>query len=155
MLLIYIFLRKSGIAYRFLLKKNIYDEIGINVINCKVVNSYDSHGGMQYDGDLFVQVECKKIKEEALRKIKGWRALPLTNNLAFRIYGDIEQKNDLFQPTTEMYSIPIIENGYYLFIDRDGKSNKLEDIVNGKPYNYTLAIYDNSEKILYYFEHNV
>ena len=55
----------------------------------------------------------------------------------------------------ERYQIPNITKGYYYFLDRHSEStNKksAENINNRASYNFTLGIYDNVNKILYFYE---
>lgn len=141
--------------YRFLLKKDIYNGVGINVLNCKIIQHDDTHGGLQNDGDLFILVECNNINKKELARIEEWRKLPLTQNLVFEIYGDMDETTGYYPSTAEKYKIPLLKNGYYAFINKNSKNNKLGNIENGIPNNYILAIYDSDKKMLYYFEHDV
>ena len=55
----------------------------------------------------------------------------------------------------EKYNIPEIKDGYYYFLDRHQESTDEKDsskINERASYNFTLALYDNETKKIYYYE---
>ena len=51
--------------------------------------------------------------------------------------------------------IPDIQNGYYYFYDRHSESTEPyndEDVLSRASFNFTLALYDSDNNVLYYVE---
>ena len=51
--------------------------------------------------------------------------------------------------------IPMVKNGYWIFIDRYDDQhtfNNVENLFNRGSFNFTIAIYDTDNSVLYYFE---
>lgn len=105
----------------------------------------DTHGGFHGDGESLVKVyfsdnQAKKFVSE-IENNDYWSKLPMN---------EVLQTNNI----TDEISVPIIENGYWFFLDRH---NKTIDKYNYKePFdraslNYSIAIFDIDANVLYIY----
>ncbi len=108
-----------------------------------VVEEIDTHGGFHGDGSYFLILDCSDNKDKALEKVKNWNKLPLSENLNNVMYG-----NSL----TEEAHLPIIENGYYMFKDRQTDGTDDSAIFDKASYNFSIAFYDSDTDKMYYFD---
>ena len=128
--------------------KYISKRLNINLDSCKIIESEDSHGGFLGDGQYFAKVSCTNVD------INNWKKLPLSEELQKAVdmkWCDDNGCNDIY----EKYNIPKIKNGYYYFYDRNSKSINPKDdtdLNNRTSYNFTVAIYDSDNKIIYFYE---
>lgn len=128
--------------------KYISGRLNINLDSCKIIESEDSHGGFLGDGQYFAKISCTKID------INDWKELPLSTELQKTVgmhWCDGNGCNDIY----EKYNIPKIKNGYYYFYDRHSESTNPKDdtdLNNRNSYNFTVAIYDSDNKIIYFYE---
>ena len=124
--------------------------LSVDASGGKEIASYDSHGGFHGDGLTFVSWKFTddKVRNQILESRK-WNVLPLTDNLNRLITEAYicDENGDRF--------FPDIQNGYYLFIDRHSESRNSSDdsdVFHRYSFNFTLAIYDTDNDILYYAE---
>ena len=154
----YIVIIISIILLFFLIKGMIYGnrlkDIGINLeINtdsCKIEESKDTHGGILGDGDYFAKISCSKIPE-----LQGyWKKLPLPSEID-KVLSTKFCNDDSCKDVYERYLIPKLESGYYYFFDRHDLATDIYDpseLNNRSSWNFTVAIYDFKENIIYYYE---
>lgn len=89
---------------------------------------------------------------------EGWNKLPLTDNLNVVVYGKESPSESLGPYVTDddgKTIFPVVENGYYFFMDRHSESKGINDdtnILNRYPFNFTIAIYDTDNQTIYYCE---
>ena len=111
----------------------------------------DSHGGFHGDGECLVKVIFSKEQalnfKEKIEKNRHWKQLPMPENLQNKVSLDAE----------ECMNIPVIKNGYFFFLDRhsqaDDKYNPYDiDSESRASWNFTVAVFDTDENILYYYE---
>lgn len=125
-------------------------DIGIYVpVSCEMYYK-DTHAGFHMDGEVYARVYfsngqakrfIKKIKEN-----EHWNNLPM--DAEFQEEVTIDKYGDNME-------LPIIENGYWFFLDRHSEAiNKYDEkaIYDRYSYNYTVAIFDTDTNILYYYE---
>lgn len=132
--------------------RNIINKIELDNYSCKIVTQKDNHGGFFGDGDFFAKIKCTNIKYENLSN--NWKELPLSNSLIEATNIDMCDSKGCFN-IYEKYNIPNITNGYYYFLDRNSESkNKYDDtyLNNRHSHNYTLAILDKVNNMIYYYE---
>ena len=133
-------------------QSEIFKSIELDNSKCKIEDSIDSHGGFHGDGDYFACIECSDIDYNELSK--NWKKLPLSESLVK--VTEMEQCDDkgCFN-IYDKFSIPVVENGYYYFIDRQADSrNKYDDtdLNNRSSWNFSLAIFDIDTDTVYYYE---
>ena len=124
--------------------------LNIDVSHGKELVSYDSHGGFHGDGLTFRSLSFTddQVINEIVRS-KKWKPLPLTDpikRLTSEDYIYDESGNRFF---------PEIQHGYYMFIDRHRESSDPSDdskVLNRSSFNFTIAVYDTDQDILYYAE---
>lgn len=133
-------------------KKEISKTIELNLNKCNIEKSIDNHGGFLGDGDSFVKIKCEEVDKNELEK--NWKKLPLSNNIKEVL--EMEQCDDNeCKNVFKRYEIPEIENGYYYFLDRhtDSKDKKDDTNLNNRSsYNFSIALYNSNEKIIYFYE---
>lgn len=119
-------------------QERITETLLINVLDSEVLYEMDTHGG--FHGDGTAEVTLRLPKDTGLpEEIEGsphWRELPLHRNVRFESY-------------------ELVENGYYFFMDRFRKNGDIFDPSESNQWNmpnYTLAIWDQDENILYFLE---
>lgn len=111
----------------------------------------DNHGGFHGDGECLVKVyfskeQAQKFKEKIERN-SHWKQLPMSDRFRNQLILGIEKEME----------IPVIKNGYYYFLDRhsqaDDKYNpyEMDEEFRGS-WNYTVAVFDTDENILYFYE---
>ena len=128
--------------------KYISKRLNINLDSCKIIESKDTHGGFLGDGKYFAKVSCTNVD------INNWKKLPLSEELQKIVdmkWCDGKGCHDIY----EKYNIPKIMNGYYYFYDRNSESTNPKDdtdLNNRNSYNFTVAIYDSDNKIIYFYE---
>ena len=108
----------------------------------------DTHGGFHGDGEALIKVYFSyKQAEKFIRKIDKnihWNKLPMKDILQTCINNN----------TTDEISVPIIENGYWFFLDRHSKAtNKYNyyDMFDRASSNYSIAIFDIDSNVLYIY----
>ena len=112
------------------------------------IEEKDTHGGFHGDGEALVKVYFSdKQAEKFIRKIDKnihWNKLPMKDILQTCINNN----------TTDEISVPIIENGYWFFLDRHIKAtNKYNyyDMFDRASSNYSIAIFDIDSNVLYIY----
>ncbi len=130
---------------------HISSKIEIAIPLSAKLESNDSHGGFHGDGESLAKIyftyeQAKKIELE-INYNKHWRKLPMPERLqeCVSVY------------TEEGMNMPIIENGYWFFLDRHSDADNRYD--ENEMYeekrasrNYSVAVFDSNENILYYYE---
>jgi len=142
------------------IKDKITDELGLDLSNAALSTTIDNHGGFHGDGTSLVQFMFNDDScEEQIKNNVLWKPLPLTENLTALVYG-IRSETTAVGPYITFddagtSAFPVIENGYYFFLDRHSDSSDAHDDTNvlARPsFNLTIAMYDADTDILYYCE---
>ena len=108
----------------------------------------ETHGGFLGDGLTYIRVDCSGTNFEALVAEKGgWRETPLTENIHTTLYGDEEWQGIKYSYD---FLLPEVESGYYYFLDRQSDSFDDVDLMNRASFNFTFALYDADEDVLYF-----
>lgn len=112
------------------------------------IEEKDTHGGFHGDGEALIKVYFSyKQAEKFIRKIDKnihWNKLPMKDILQTCINNN----------TKDEISVPIIENGYWFFLDRHSKAtNKYNyyDMFDRASSNYSIAIFDIDSNVLYIY----
>jgi len=107
-----------------------------------VVEEVDTHGGFHGDGTYCLILDCSENREKALEIVQDWNSLPLTDTL----------ESLLYKSTSDEITVPKIENGYYIFIDRSSESvDRTDDseVLRRYSVNVSFAVYDLDTDRLY------
>lgn len=136
----------------------IKTKINLDISSCKIENKIDEHA-FNGDGDYFIKANCSESPDDILDQISDWKTLPLSENLQIMMYGGKKGTTTYWHNLAEKIGIPLIENGYYYFVDRFAKNyNDIDDIYSDEAllgrssFNFTVAIYDTDNDLLYYYE---
>ena len=128
-------------------KTYISKKISLNLDDCKIENSKDTHEGFLGDGTYFAKITCENLDQ----KIYNWEKMPLKDDIKEALDLVICGENDC-KNVFERYNIPEINEGFYYFLDRNPKANEENDpgLNNRASYNYSVAIFDNNKTIYFY-----
>lgn len=131
--------------------QTISDTIGIDVTDAVVLTAGETHGGFHGDGETIAKLI---LSEEAAANIETfsvgmpcWRSLPMTE--------DARKLCDLFTDEGGAAFVPDVQEGLFYFFDRHSQSlapYDMSDVHGRASYNFTLAIYDAENAILYFME---
>lgn len=149
----------------------ISESVGVDCSKGEVVISEDTHGGMQGDGQTYIELSFPNGEpEEEMKQNAYWKELPLSKNVSAIVYGYDEitefgaySQNAMFLDYSDSLSypkprIPEIENGYYYFEDRlltdENRWDDSEVLEREAHYNFIFAIYDKDTQRLYFGERN-
>lgn len=146
-----LFTARIGLSIKYGRHITVSRTIGIMIPFSTEVECKDSHGGFHGDGECIIKVYFSDEQgtefKEIINKDSRWHQLPMPDKLQEIAGARIDK---------DMY-IPIIQNGYYFFLDRhseaDDKYNPYEMYEEFRASsNYTVAVFDTDENILYYYE---
>lgn len=111
----------------------------------------DTHGGFHGEGEYAATIRFDTVHgaqlTEQLQNTDGWKVLPLEEELELLMYGG----SSYGYYFADIAGIPKVENGCYYFIDRQHDTERT-GLLYRRSYNFSLAIYDLDENILYYCE---
>lgn len=138
--------------------KYLNNKIGIDIKDCKAKENIEKY--YFQDSNVYITLDCSNNSNYIVKQMSNWNRLPLSNILTTALYGGYEDENTYragILEDNEDYSIPVISNGYYYFVDKQNKeSEKHSDkyLLNDERYsfNYYIAIYDIDTNKLYYIE---
>ena len=122
---------------------NTTEHFGFMKKDFSVVRETDTHGGFQGDGTYHLILDCSGNKEKASENIKNWNRLPLSENLDKIMYE---------HSLTEQVHLPMIENGYYMFENRQTDSTDDSELRDSYSYNFSIAVYDCDTDRMYYYD---
>lgn len=124
--------------------------LSVEITQAELLQYEDSHGGFQGDGSTLARIRCKLDISES----PYWHPLPAGETIREALYGGPTHAA-FFQSDGGEPVVPEIESGQYFFYDRHPTAQVPEDdsqLFRRGSYNFTLAVYDEDAKILYYFE---
>ena len=133
-------------------KKDISKILNIDLTNCKVEISKDSHGGFLGDGDHYEKIKCTNKEDKIIKS--NWKKLPLESEIE-KVMHMKSCSDKGCKDAYEKFNIPNIKNGYYYFLDRHSETKYINDSSElnlRSSYNFSLGIYDLDKNILYYYE---
>ena len=139
-------------------KDNISTVLGIDVRSAEVISDTDTHGWLG-DGERFLTLKFSGADaEEKISESPDWRPLPASEGVIAAVWGiEYEKDGEKFGvgPFTSA-KIPRVENGWYCYFDRSPEGHALGGDPRSDgftpPLNFTFAVYDSDEDILYYVE---
>lgn len=133
---------------------NLKKDFGFDKSQFSVVSEKDTHEGSHGDGRYHLVLDCSDNKEKARAIVEGWNTLPMPAEL--RAVMCLEELDGAtYGYISEEERWPEVENGVYKFIDRhDEAKNKSDcsEFLNRYSLNFSVAMYDSDNDILYYFE---
>lgn len=139
--------------------KYIFNELGISIPKDFEINYVDTHSGFHGDGTMYATIKVKdKVADKLYAEItesNSWRKLPLSENIQLIMYGGIIKNTIYNYMLADEVGMPKVVNGYYIFIDRFENKNTINEdtqLFGRNSFNFTLAIYDIDNNILYYYE---
>ena len=119
-----------------------------------VVQESDDHGGWMGDGLYYLVLDCGENRDEALENVRGWKELPLSENLRLMLYSG-EKDGVWYNYLDKAVTLPEIESGWYCFVDRHRESTDSSDdtnLLSRYSFNFSAAVYDAQTDRLYYLE---
>ena len=140
-------------------QEHISRALKLNVSAGSVLCFTDTHGGFLGDGvcDGELQFSDADLLEN-IRQDSRWSPLPLGDTLTAVAYGLTKGQSSIGPYLTGGDGEPLfpqIEQGYYYFQDRNWQQSgggEEADLLERRSFNFTLAIYDSANHILYFGE---
>lgn len=122
----------------------ISEELGINVAVGDVAEYSDTHGGFHGDGELYAEITFSDDSvEQEILKSEDWKSYPDKT---------VSSVVEIFDDSDDLHSLPDITNGYYYLENRSDETDDVTKIMSGSSFNFTLAIYDADNEVMYYYE---
>ena len=108
-------------------------------------NNYNGppNEGLKLYNFKFTEKESKKFISEIM---KSWNKLPLTEDLELVMYGGTKEGTEYNFNFSNKTGLPQIKQGYWIL------KNAHKGILNENSFNFTLAIYDTEQNLLYLFK---
>lgn len=136
----------------------ISDALGADVRGGSRAHLTDSHGGFHGDGETVARIQLTDEQAASfLADIQGnecWHPLPLSENLSAAVYG-WRTETEGFGPLFPEDTVPMVENGCWFFTDRHPQAEDPADdsqLHSRSSWNFTAAIFDADQNVLYYLE---
>ena len=141
-------------------------ELGVDISGYTEMTESDNHGGFHGDGELLytayynagpaAELE-EKLEVLAGKETSGWKKLPMTEVLQAAAYGIKEETRRVGPYVTldGQQALPEVKEGYYYFRDRHSQAEDERDdsqLLQRHSFNFTLAVYDAENNVLYYYE---
>lgn len=134
-------------------QSRISEALGVDVSSAAVTASYDDHSGFHGDGTMYAVLYFEDDRmEQTISAPGGWKALPLSENLTTLVYGK-RTDTATYGPYIGA-TVSQIEEGYYFFYDRKNETFTDDQVLQGGSFNYTFAMYDTADNLLYYYEYD-
>lgn len=137
----------------------ISGEIGIRIPKDVEISTDDTHSGFHGDGTTYTRIKFEgEVAENICTEIKennNWNELPFYENLQLIMYGGTKNNVEYNYKLADEVGIPTVQNGYWIFIDRAGNQKTLKEdtkLFDRYSFNFTIAIYDTDNNVLYYYE---
>ena len=118
--------------------------LGLDLSAGTLLRIEDSHGGFHGDGLRLAEVTVEGLVEK-LANAGGWRPLPMSDSAA-QALRLCEAEEETVEETAE---------GFYYFYDRHSECEDPYDSTQMHSrfsYNFTMAVYDNGNGRLYFYE---
>lgn len=146
----------GGLILNYFAVKNFYKRsIGFNLPKDSIIlESYDTHGGFQGDGEFYAVVQLNKMQlkqvEADIANNKSWNRMSLSKYLSEGSSWFTEEKHI---DKKRKYEMPVnTENGYYYFQDRHNEPDKEKmPFWDRGSFNFTIAILDINTGRLYVY----
>ena len=128
--------------------------LGLEMTDYTIVEEEDTHGGFHGDGHYYLILDCSENPSQVHEIVKGWKELPLSDNLDLVMYGGVRGDILYGYNFAEDAHLPTISNGVYKFVDRHSEINQSDDtnLLDRASFNFSIAVYDFDTDTLYYFE---
>lgn len=142
-------------------KQKLAQSLEIDLKEAEILEDEDSHGGFHGDGHRYVALrlegDAKNAAEKAMVKSENWSALPFDDTLHTLVYGKKTasvSREPCVVSDSQKALFPEVENGYYYFRDRQdwNAGTGKEDLLERASLNFTIALYDAENGMLYYYE---
>ena len=134
-------------------------QLNIELPDSLGIEHEDDHGGFHGDGERFAKIKFDKVNGldflSQIEQNSEWNKMPLSENLTLIMYGGNRNNIDYAYNLAEEAGIPEIKNGYWYFTDRHSHSTDRKDtteLLDRYSLNFTLAMYDENDNILYFYE---
>ena len=102
--------------------------------------------------DTYLILDCSSNAEKALDIAREWNPMPLSENLNLIMYGGVRDGVTYGYELAEEAHWPIIEHGYYKFIDEQSDDPADDSGLFGRySFNFEIAAYDTDTNLFYYF----
>ncbi len=139
--------------------KRTSELLEIDLSDGKYLKRIESHSGFLGDGDYYAKIKFNDASAvvESIEKNSGWKKTPLPKSILHILY-DEDDDDSISIINDKRMIFPKLEDGYYFFLNR---STKCEESENHNPdfifdfkwsLNFTVALFDSNDNILYIYE---
>lgn len=113
---------------------------------------YNNYGGFHYEGKALYRFSFTNEQATAfinkIQKNKEWNILPMEESIDLAMYGGVKENRSYGCKFADEVGLPKINNGYWRFVNR----NNYNDLLNSYSFNFTLAIFDADNNVMYLFK---
>ena len=145
----------SGCTGKKPAEQYVSEQLNCSLPAAEKAEASDTHGGFHGEGEYAAAIRFDTVHgaqlAERRQNTDGWKALPLEEELELLMYGGSRGGSSYGYYFADKAGIPKVENGGYYFIDRQQDTERA-GLLYRRSYNFSLAIYDSDENILYYCE---
>lgn len=137
-------------------QERIASELNLDATDGTELLHYDTHSGNGDGTSCFALTFSDNALEQEIADRSDWAALPLDKATQVLAYGQSDETGSMGPYLTDRDGdalLPPIENGYYCLIDRQASEKSLsaaQPILERASLNFTLAVYDTDQDILYF-----
>ena len=122
-----------------------------------VLTNSDTHSGFHGDGTTFFVIQFDNDALEDSLKNANWKTFPANETTQAILYGLKSDQTQLGPYLTDSDGnslVPEVKNGYYWLCDRQTEEGKATgaDLLHRSSFNFSIAVYDSDQNILYYGE---
>lgn len=132
----------------------VSEKLDIKIPKTESLEQSGEQSGFHGDGEYTVKMKFNAQEAQGLsneiRNSERWKELPLETVLQQLMYSGTESNTYAYH-FAEKAGIPEVEEGYYCFFDRNSVETDT-NILFRSSFNFTFAVYDLKQGMLYYYE---
>ncbi|MBR0136155.1 MAG: hypothetical protein IJM18_08130 [Clostridia bacterium] len=130
-------------------RRYVHDHIGVDTTGAAAVKAFDTHGGFLGDGETVIGLVLAEGAETSVTENERFRLLPPDEEISAVMYGRNWEGMTLGYQFAKEHGIPLPENGYYYFKNRQEGGGSL---IGAYSFNFAYAVFDSDSRTLWYYE---
>lgn len=146
-----------GTDREVMIRREISEELKLDLLKTPILIYVDTHGGFHGDGKTYAVFQLDGEPERqnvAFKETRAWKRFPFSLSVKAAAYGRGEQSSLLKSEMDGIPIPPVIKEGWYYFADRHSRSLDItdeEEFLNRSSYNFVMAFYDAETQRIYYY----
>lgn len=137
--------------------RRVGDVLSLDLPEAASVSYEDTHGGFHGDGETFATL---RFGEDGARSLQDqltedWKPLPMEDELRAAVYGGELDGVNYGDGVFAAHHVPAPVNGQYWFLDRHSEAadpHSADGLLKRYSMNYSVAVFDEDQNTLYYYE---